>query len=139
MGGQTLVGSAEQAFIDRMLTKQLPKGKWQSITPCFRNEDTYDNLHQPYFVKLELIHYMPEIAEIDLETMIVQARWAFMTLIPKSGPDVLIEKTDIGWDLTLHGQEIGSYGIREHAGHQWVYGTGIAEPRFTTLKNRLDF
>jgi len=133
LNGQILVGSAEQAFIDRMLTHQMPQGRWQATTPCFRNEPVLDALHKPYFIKLELIHYMPSMADAELETMILQVRWVLGTLIPDGGPTIKIEPTDIGWDLTLHGQEIGSYGIREYAGHRWIYGTGIAEPRFTTI------
>jgi len=135
--GRILVGSAEQAFIDCMLRGQMPQGRWQTITPCFRNEPVLDALHQPYFMKLELIHYMPNMADAALETMVRQVRWALGTLLPVGGPEILLEKTSIGLDLTLRGQEIGSYGIREHAGHQWVYGTGLAEPRFTTLLSGL--
>jgi len=46
---------------------------------------------------------------------------------------LLLSRTAIGWDLNLYGQEIGSYGIRKLGGHHWVYGTGLAEPRFSTL------
>lgn len=134
LDGLHLVGSAEQAFIDCMLSGRMQPGRWQAITPCFRKEPVYDDLHRPYFMKLELIHYMPDMAAAAaLETLITQAHEALGTLLPCGGPEILVEKTEIGLDLTLRGQEIGSYGIREHAGHQWVYGTGLAEPRFTTM------
>lgn len=131
--GQILVGSAEQAFIDCMLAGRMRPGRWQATTPCFRREPVFDALHHPYFMKLELIDYMPESAEAALESMVRQVSCALDNLLPIGGVAIQTEKTEIGWDLTLRGQEIGSYGIREHAGHQWVYGTGIAEPRFTTL------
>lgn len=131
------VGSAEQAFIDRMFTREMQPGRWQAITPCFRQEPVYDELHRPYFMKLELIEYMPSDAIAALTMMLWQVREALTTLLPVGSPEVMVEKTEIGWDLTLRGEEIGSYGIRELAGHQWVYGTGIAEPRFTTLLERV--
>jgi len=68
-GEALLVGSAEQAFIDRMLDGSLSPGRWQTITPCFRREDKYDELHHPYFMKLELIDYMPSDPNTALSDM----------------------------------------------------------------------
>lgn len=139
-GEDLLVGSAEQAFIDRMIQGVLSPGKWQTITPCFRREPIYDALHHPYFVKLELIHYMPENPERALQEMLeiaqnaLQDRVRYHSLIHKL--QITRERTEIGWDLNLLGHEIGSYGIRQFEGHHWVYGTGLAEPRFTTLIDR---
>ena len=40
--------------------------------------------------------------------------------------------TDDGSDLiTMAGVELGSYGRRNHGGLNWVYGTGVAEPRLS--------
>src|SRR5690606_35745906 len=51
-----LVGSAEQSFIELLLRGENIT-KACAITPCFRDEiDGWDDLHQPYFMKLELIH-----------------------------------------------------------------------------------
>lgn len=33
--------------------------------------------------------------------------------------------------------ELGSYGYREYRNLQCIYGTGIAEPRFSTIQNNL--
>jgi len=132
--GQILVGSAEQCFIEALLSGDLQPGRWQAITPCFRNEPVFDELHKPYFMKLELIHYMPRDAQASLVAMLDHAYGGFSRLLKHDRPSNIMEQTEINCcDLTLRGVEIGSYGIREHAGHQWVYGTGIAEPRFTTV------
>lgn len=132
-GEDLLVGSAEQAFIDRMLEGNMAVGKWQATTPCFRREPVYDRLHRPYFMKLELINYLPGDPRLALEVMISQAQDTLRPLLHPSCPDIQVEKTEQGWDLTLRGQEIGSYGVRTHGRHQWVYGTGLAEPRFSML------
>lgn len=42
-----------------------------------------------------------------------------------------IEKVDYGYDLLLSGIEVGSYGFREYKNNKWIYGTGLAEPRFS--------
>lgn len=140
-GGELLVGSAEQSFIEAMLVGMLPPGKWMTITPCFREEPQYDELHHLYFMKLELIHYMPPQfnSRHAVEDMLCQAQAGFEMLLG-SAPDearTQLVKTDIGYDLNLAGHEIGSYGFRRFEDHYWVYGTGLAEPRFTTLKMRL--
>lgn len=139
-GTRLLVGSAEQAFIDCMLTGVLKPGKWMTITPCFRHEIQYDDLHLPYFMKLELIHYMPVgNARHHMNAMIAQAQAGCEYLLGTTAPAARTQlvKTDMGWDLNLAGHEIGSYGVRLFEGHCWVYGTGLAEPRFSTLMSRL--
>ena len=134
-GEDLLVGSAEQAFIDRMLEGTIHPGKWQTLTPCFRRENQYDEWHLPYFMKLELIDYMPTgNARHRMNDMIAQAQAGFEMLLGttlEAEPQTYLAKTDIGWDLMLRGVEIGSYGVRLFEGHCWVYGTGLAEPRFT--------
>lgn len=42
-----------------------------------------------------------------------------------------IINTNEGLDITFNDIEIGSYGIRQHDNFIWVYGTGLAEPRFS--------
>lgn len=122
-----LVGSAEQAFIQMMLDNTLPMGKCMAVTPCFRVEPKYDALHQPYFMKLELIEYGTN-AEVDLKRMVRHALDFFQErryVRPETQPDGSI-------DIVTHmGVELGSYGIRKYLTHEWIYGTGIAEPRFS--------
>jgi hypothetical protein len=45
-------------------------------------------------------------------------------------------KTDVGYDLEINGIEVGSYGRREVGDFTWVYGTGLALPRFSQALNR---
>ena len=52
--GKVLVGSGEQSFLYLYLKNFLPKGRFQTVTPCFRYE-SFDFLHTKYFMKNELI------------------------------------------------------------------------------------
>ena len=45
--------------------------------------------------------------------------------------DLKIIDTPEGYDIELYGIEIGSYGIRRVRGFSWIYGTMLAEPRFS--------
>lgn len=127
-----LVGSAEQSFMQRQFDGDLPKAKWVSLTPCFRAEPVFDELHLPYFMKVELYSNADKQKGLDLE-FAKQARF-FMMLHGASKVDIV--KTDIGYDLEIGGVEVGSYSTRSHGGHTWTCGTGLAEPRFTTAVAR---
>lgn len=48
---KVLVASGEQSFLYLYLKKFLPKGKFQTITPCFRDE-AFDITHTKYFIKM---------------------------------------------------------------------------------------
>lgn len=128
--GGYLVGSAEQSFIQLLLDGRSP-GKSQALTPCFRWEEEYDDLHHPYFMKLEL--FSPHFAKYDLNTMINDAIAFFDRY---TSP--VVTPTDIGYDLTdlRTGIELGSYGVREASGRRFVYGTGLAEPRLSEVLRR---
>jgi len=136
-----LIGSAEQSFIEMIENNQLPFDKCCAITPCFR-DDEEDKYHQKYFMKLELIHYQhpvnrsDERMEVNLYMMICDASQFFGSYLP-----VVVKKTDdpnsvISYDIEHAGIELGSYGIREHEGNSWIYGTGLAEPRLSILYDR---
>ena len=45
--GKCLVASGEQSFLYLYLKNFLPKGQFQTVTPCFRNE-SFDFLHTVY-------------------------------------------------------------------------------------------
>ena len=51
----------------------------------------------------------------------------------KNSVDVVPTKE--GYDLMINGIEVGSYGLRMGNGYEWVYGTGLAEPRFSVAIN----
>src|ERR1700722_19548558 len=53
---KSLVGSAEQSFMQLIKENKLNYGKYITTTPCFRDE-IVDDLHKQYFMKTELIVY----------------------------------------------------------------------------------
>ena len=122
---QYLVASGEQGFAQLMLDGVLPEGKYQTIGPCFR-DDAVDRLHQKHFMKLELID--TTLFPTALHDMVDGA----VVVLRRCGAcDPIVKATDFGFDIEINGIEVGSYGIREARGFKWVFGTGLAEPRFS--------
>jgi hypothetical protein len=142
-GGTPLfpVASAEQSFIQLQLDainnplESRITGSFCALTPCFRNEPVLDDLHQPYFMKVELISWDKTTRE-DMNKMIAGARLLFeenlwVTCVHNAEPDPIgVTAYDL---VTTHtGIELGSYGIRETEKlGRWLYGTGLAEPRYS--------
>lgn len=126
-----LVGSAEQSFIHMMLEGELEVGRYMAATPCFRDEVPEDELHLRRFFKVELIEVLPGPTghEARVQAM-AQDALSFFAGTYDALASVIVP-TEQGLDIELHGVELGSYGYREHRGHHWIYGTGIAEPRFS--------
>lgn len=122
-----LVGSAEQSFLYLYLKEFLPSGQFQSVTPCFRS-DKFDNTHTKYFMKNELIK-TDVVNEDELMKIVNIALEFFQQYLPESE----IVQTKDGYDIEIHGNELGSYGIRECDFLTWIYGTACAEPRLSTL------
>lgn len=112
-----IVGSAEQSFIQMMLEGKLQYGKYVAASPCFRDEMGYDNMHFPYFFKVELISINPESPKSEMYECIDCAQDFFEA---NCGDMVEVVKTDEGIDLNLNSIEIGSYGIRKYQGFEWV-------------------
>ena len=129
---QWLVGSAEQSFLQLAKEGVLPSGKYQAVTPCFRNEKE-DSLHFKYFMKNELIFVNPsqKMEDIELERIIYCAVKFFKSI----GLQPNVIETKIGFDVEHKGIELGSYGIRECKYMKWIYGTGCAEPRTSIAKS----
>lgn len=124
-----LVASGEQAFLYLYLKDFLPKGQFQTTTPCFRME-SFDYSHTKYFIKNELIK-TDVVNDIELEKVIDKC----LKFYKKYIPDVVVAKTEIGFDIEYNGQELGSYGIRECEYLKWIYATGCAEPRLSKIIN----
>ena len=122
-----LVGSAEQGFIYLLLNNLLPVGKYFSVSPCFR-VDNYDSTHLPWFMKLELLIYSPG-KEIEYLNTILQDAFTFFNMNSENQCQKIM-LDDGTYDINLNGLEIGSYGIREIENIKYIYGTGIALPRF---------
>lgn len=130
---EILVGSAEQGLLTLMPT--LSSGRYLSVSPCFRDGER-DDLHFADFVKVELCVVAPlNTGSSTMETLRV-ARDFFLS----EHLDTEVVTTDIGFDLEGHGVEVGSYGHRtatvDGVHVSWVYGTGLAEPRFSQALQR---
>lgn len=143
LNDKVLVASGEQSFLNLANKGQLPAGKFQTTTPCFRNE-TQDLLHRKHFIKNELIN-TKDITVSSLDEMIENAREFFSNYIEKDKLEVIKEDShlsSINYDIVarVKGEkiELGSYGIRQCEFLKWVYGTGCAEPRLSLVLNRLE-
>jgi len=127
-----LVASAEQSFLYLYNKGFLPKGKFQSVTPCFRFEN-FDQTHTKYFLKNELI-ITDDTSIGNLNWIVSIAYINFCILVDPYGLREYVEVVPLDgdcYDINLGKTEIGSYGIRECSFLKWIYGTGIAEPRLS--------
>jgi len=127
-----LVASGEQSFLYLYLKEFLPKGQFQTITPCFRFE-SFDFTHTKYFMKNELIK--TDIVNNDELVKIVEKCLHFYKK-HVSRAEVVV--TENGFDIMYKDYELGSYGIRECEYLKWIYATGCAEPRLSNLIKRLN-
>ena len=126
-----LVGSAEQSFIKSMIEDKI-YGSYQSITPCFR-DDVEDNLHHKYFMKNE-IFINNDISIHRLQRLIEEVLKLYSKYTTKDNIEIVETSDELSiksFDININGIEVGSYGIRELEGYGWIYGTGVAEPRFS--------
>lgn len=127
-----LVASGEQSFLYLYLKEFLPKGQFQTITPCYRYE-SFDFLHTKYFMKNELIK-TDEVNKSGLNFVVDCALGFYRQYFPYN--EISIVTTNDGFDILCNGKiELGSYGIRECEFLTWIYGTGCAEPRMSKLIN----
>ena len=135
LGDDFLVASGEQGFLHMLQYNLLPKdGKYLCVTPCFRGEKEYNEYSLPYFIKAELIITGSE-KEIDFSKVLVDARKFFQRYLPR--PLEIVPTTE-GKDIFYEGVELGSYGIRKHPSiGPWIYGTGVAEPRFSRVLDKI--
>lgn len=139
-----LVASGEQSFIE--IRKKLMGATgfpalFQCVTPCFRDEPVNDDLHLQYFMKNELIavchptHDKNHIPWAAIDFLIRNAL-AFFKKFIKEHDEIKVfstpqENSVVNTDILINGIEVGSYGYRHYEDFCWVYGTGIAEPRFS--------
>lgn len=130
-----LVGSAEQGFLES--DQQRRPGSYVALTPCFRDEDMPDALHGFTFMKVEL-YRNDDVDNETLMDMITSAQQCLQMLLdPELEKELKIVQTEFGFDLELGGIEVGSYGIRTMSGGDYIYGTGLAEPRFEIAMKRV--
>jgi tRNA synthetases class II (D, K and N) len=145
---KVLVASGEQSFLYLYTKGFLPKGMFQTITPCFRDEP-FDAFHMKYFLKNELI-ITDDITDERLQYMVDCAREFFRKYCLRRRPPEFYEPTCEGhvddvkikpwseykprcFDLEYEGIELGSYGRRRCDYLEWIFGTGVAEPRLTRV------
>ena len=158
---KVLVASGEQSFLYLYNKGFLPKGRFQTITPCFRDE-IFDSWHTKYFIKNELI-VTDDVTFGQLRNVILSAKEFFNEYCQRvKSPDYLnhagsgvniyrvtpsgsklvqdVSLDDLHeypqYDLIYCGVELGSYGIRQCEYLKWIYGTGVAEPRFSRVLDR---
>jgi seryl-tRNA synthetase len=80
---KALIASGEQGFMYLMNKGILPPGKYQTTTPCFRNE-SYDITHSKQFMKLELIEVLPNGVKdhkLRVEQVVQHAKSVFTMLM----------------------------------------------------------
>ena len=130
---KVLVASGEQSFLYLYLKGFLTKGSYQTITPCFR-EEPFDITHSKYFIKNELI-VTDDVSNNKLDSMVVICQTFFEKELERK---IDIIKTEQGFDLKYKGIELGSYGIRSCEYLDWIYATGLAEPRMSIVKKMLN-
>lgn len=129
-----LVGSAEQGFLELFYT--LGRMHYNrhnplfSISPCFRGEaEVLPGVTQLAFMKVELFCATNVPGVMD---MLRADAEQFMTI---EGAQLDRKQTEEGIDLMCGNYEVGSFGRRKVNSPDfelhWVYGTGLAEPRFS--------
>ncbi len=130
---KTFIGSGEQGFLYLIAKSHLPPGKYVTTTPCMR-DDTFDETHTKYFMKTELIHVgkfkTNEIRNAEVYRMMDNAK-AFFKRHTSGTLENSLDEDSV--DINLDGIEIGSYGFRTCMFTDWIFGTGVAEPRFSRI------
>lgn len=137
-GNKVLVASGEQSFLYLYLKGFLPKGSFQTVTPCFRDE-CFDALHTKYFIKNELIitDFNESTKIVLYEKLVEDALLFYDNYFPKDG--LWIKRINhLCCDINFYDDELGSYGIRQCDFLEWIYGTGSAEPRMTMLMKKYE-
>jgi len=130
VGGKVYPASAEQSFLQLLRNRAAPPGRYQAITPCYRDEPVLDELHHRIFLKLELI----DIGGTDIEPVISAVERFFCCC-----GGIKVQRVPEGDHIDLvtpEGVELGSYGVRVFEGTPYVYGTGLAEPRTSLVRGQ---
>lgn len=126
-----LIASGEQALLESRFKHQ--NKQLQTITPCFRSEQEYNSLRRPHFMKLELMLILDQDLSYKKQTFLLEQVIddAYAYFSKYSSLNKIVKFDDNTWDINCNNVEVGSYGIREYQDFRWIYGTGLAEPRFS--------
>uniref|UniRef100_A0A6C0LT50 Uncharacterized protein n=1 Tax=viral metagenome TaxID=1070528 RepID=A0A6C0LT50_9ZZZZ len=161
---KVLVASGEQSFLQMMDENKIEPGKYCTITPCFRDESNITEFHKNYFMKTELIYWeyfesnndnqINKITEICNEMIklcldffggflevrleqIIENDIKSNHIIERKMFTKKLETFNTFDIVSMKGEhELGSYGIRIYDKYIWVFGTGCAEPRLSTVFNK---
>lgn len=135
----TVVASAEQSFLQLDKDGELEDGDWMALTPCYRDEPVFDDVHLPVFLKLELIRIVDDANFFTrTEAMYLAHKMQKFFMEYYGMPTTLLE-TEIGWDVMYEDLELGSFGVRRSmTGRSYIYGTGLAEPRASIAISRFN-
>lgn len=127
---KVLVASAEQTFLQMMYDQKLKNGRYCGLTPCFRDEECIDYLHSKYFMKVELIDTL-NVDEKSLFEIIDLCIINFQKYISCE----VLKIDEYSYDIidSKYKIELGSYGLRSYGNYEWIYATGIAEPRLSKV------
>lgn len=135
-----LVGSGEQSLLQMYLNGEIGQGRYQCVTPCFRDEPVVDEAHRPWFLKLELIQLLDPAARpawvVHLIDQMLRDAQAFMGRYVLTSVKVVPAGDAPAYDIYSGDLELGSYGARRHGDLLWVYGTGVVEPRLSLAARR---
>lgn len=124
--------SGEQSFL-QLILDGFEINKACCATPCYRYEPKFDDLHLPFFFKVELIDR--DITKLE---QVIDDALEFHRMDMSIG--CVVEKLPDGsFDIiaptqTYGNVELGSYGIRRYKDLSWVYGTGLTIPRSLVVR-----
>lgn len=134
--------SGEQSFLQTQYDRAKNghpelQGRWQTITPCFRDELEVTELRRIGFMKLELIDW-DNVNETNLATIVGHAHELLSEHVEcYAVPNDQVSEHGVDIVSTKLGIELGSYGIRHNkiGDYQmsWIYATGLAEPRLSVV------
>lgn len=128
-----LLASGEQAFME-MVSQLKDKQLYVGWTPCFRHEPAFDATHHYYFLKSEaFVRCSASQAHLEVDRVRHIAMRGFESLLRLSNHTAHLEfrQTADGYDIECNGIEVGSYGHRTYKEHTYVFGTALAEPRWS--------
>lgn len=129
-GMKVYVASAEQSFLQLHKEGKISKGKYMALTPCYRHEALLDDTHYSMFLKLELIELLAQ----DSYPVMHDCLGFFKERTKEETYFIVTDEGECTYDIICDDIEIGSYGVRYTLnGTPYVYGTGISEPRFSSL------
>lgn len=129
-----LLASGEQAFVEMAST--LPLNQIHiGWTPCFRHEPEFDATHHYYFLKSEVfVRCTPSQASLEVERVRTIAMMSFQSLLRLHNQTAHLEFRQTGlnaFDIECNAIEVGSYGVRTYKEQTYVFGTALAEPRWS--------